>query len=275
MASIPSVAVIVAARDAESTIAQALRSALDQSLPPSEVVVVSDGSVDRTAEIARVTLQGRGKVLELRQSVGRAAARNMAVEATDSDFLLICDADDVSHPERVSRLMACARLVDAQVVGGQALLLNKRGLVFGVTSMPTSARACRDLAEAGKMPVIHPSCLIRTTAFKRVGGYDVELKRSQDLHLMIRLTEIGALIVNSPEVVVAYRYPLLVPFKRYCEEHEWANMARAAAGLTLMPRASCPQWIELNARRIVRASRFACSPGRRQAGMHEARRMSL
>ncbi|HEX5923824.1 MAG TPA: glycosyltransferase [Baekduia sp.] len=107
--ALPSVAVLVAAFDAEPFVGQAVRSALAQDYPADRlhVVVVDDGSTDATAVVVaaiadehpgRVTLvcqENRGSV----GAVNRAAAERVAVEA---DLLAILDADDAWPPGKLA-----------------------------------------------------------------------------------------------------------------------------------------------------------------------------
>ena len=86
------VSVIVPARDAASTLPRTLEALAAQDLPePYEVVVVDDGSVDATAQLARRTA-GPVTVIEQR-AAGPAAARNLGVARSSASLLAFCDAD--------------------------------------------------------------------------------------------------------------------------------------------------------------------------------------
>ncbi|HWA89878.1 MAG TPA: glycosyltransferase family A protein [Rhizomicrobium sp.] len=97
----PRVSVIVAAYNAERTIAAALASLAAQSWRNLEILVVDDASTDRTAALA-------ARFRLIRQPVNRGAyvARNVGVAAATGDFIAFHDADDVAHPERIARQMA-------------------------------------------------------------------------------------------------------------------------------------------------------------------------
>jgi len=88
----PDVSVIVPARDAERTLPRTLRALAGQrDAGEFEVIVVDDGSVDRTAQVAR---QADGAVRLLRRSpAGPGAARNAGVAAAGGRLLAFCDAD--------------------------------------------------------------------------------------------------------------------------------------------------------------------------------------
>jgi glycosyltransferase involved in cell wall biosynthesis len=97
------VAVVVPAYNARRTIGEALASAFGQTLPPTQVIVVDDGSTDGTAdEVARAFPAVR---LLATPNQGPSAARNAALAVAQAEWVAFLDADDVWHPEKL-RLQA-------------------------------------------------------------------------------------------------------------------------------------------------------------------------
>ncbi len=103
----PSICVVIAAYNAQDTVARSVASALAQE-EVAEVVVVDDASTDATAAAARAADDGSGRlqVLRVRVNGGPSAARNMALAASVSPFLAVLDADDFLLPDRFARLLA-------------------------------------------------------------------------------------------------------------------------------------------------------------------------
>ena len=102
--------VIIPAYNAERTIADTLRSCLEQTYPPHEVIVVSDGSTDGTEAV----VQGFGSsVICLRTggNTGPAHARNIGLAAATGTHIAFLDADDTWHREK---LRVMAKLLAAQ-----------------------------------------------------------------------------------------------------------------------------------------------------------------
>ena len=94
MTAPPLVSICVPAYDAERTLADALDSALGQTYPRVEVVVVDDGSTDATPEILEA--YARRGVRSVRQdNAGQCAAANRALAASRGDLVKFFDADDV------------------------------------------------------------------------------------------------------------------------------------------------------------------------------------
>jgi glycosyltransferase involved in cell wall biosynthesis len=105
-AAMPSVSAIIPARDAEATLGQTLDSLLAQTVPDWEAVVVDDGSVDGTAEVALAYAARDPRVRLLRaRAGGAAAARNAGLALARGRRLLFLDADDWVAPAHLERLL--------------------------------------------------------------------------------------------------------------------------------------------------------------------------
>jgi succinoglycan biosynthesis protein ExoU len=105
--SAPTICVIIAAKNAAGTIGKAVQSALAETLV-SEVVVVDDGSTDRTSDAARSAEDGSGrlKILSFETNRGPSAARNAAIAASTSPLIAILDADDFFFPGRFAPMLS-------------------------------------------------------------------------------------------------------------------------------------------------------------------------
>jgi succinoglycan biosynthesis protein ExoU len=102
------VAVVIAARDAEATIARAIHSALAET-ETAEVVLVDDGSRDGTARRAAACEDGSGRLQVVRQeNAGPSSARNAGLALTSAPIWCVLDADDAFVPGRFGRLFEAA-----------------------------------------------------------------------------------------------------------------------------------------------------------------------
>ena len=99
----PRASVIIAAKDAAPFIADALRSALAQTMSCLEVIVVDDGSVDGTSEAVRACVNDDPRLVLLRndRSLGVSSARNRAISQARGDWIAVLDADDEFMPRRL------------------------------------------------------------------------------------------------------------------------------------------------------------------------------
>jgi glycosyltransferase involved in cell wall biosynthesis len=99
---VPTFSIVIAAHNAAGTIAEAVESALAQTLPAIEVIVGDDGSTDETAAALDPY---RERIRYFRQEHrGVASTRNAALKIARGDFFAVLDADDAYLPERLEAL---------------------------------------------------------------------------------------------------------------------------------------------------------------------------
>ncbi|KAA9013037.1 glycosyltransferase family 2 protein [Sphingobium limneticum] len=102
------ISIIIPAFNAEQTIARTLASAQQQGGVEFEIIVVDDGSSDRTADIvAQIADRDRRIILLTQSNGGVARARNLALDQARGDLIAPLDADDLWHPEKLLRQTRC------------------------------------------------------------------------------------------------------------------------------------------------------------------------
>jgi glycosyltransferase involved in cell wall biosynthesis len=125
----PLVSILIPAFDAQKYIEATLVSALDQTWPRTEIIVVDDGSTDRTLEAAE-RFASRGVKVVGQEHQGAAAARNHALSLSRGDYIQWLDADDLLAPDKIEAQLAAA--------GGARTLLSSAWGTF--MSRPSHAR---------------------------------------------------------------------------------------------------------------------------------------
>jgi len=100
----PLVSILIPAFNAQKWITDTLRSAISQTWEPKEIIVVDDGSTDRTLEIARM-FEPDGVRVVTQKNQGAAAARNSAFSLSRGDYIQWLDADDLLAPDKIARQM--------------------------------------------------------------------------------------------------------------------------------------------------------------------------
>jgi succinoglycan biosynthesis protein ExoO len=105
----PTISVLIAAYNAGGFLHRAVRSALAQTLPPTEVLIVDDASTDDTLAVANTLASedSRVRIVSLPRNGGPAVARNAGLEVAQGDWVAILDADDAYLPFRLDGF-ACA-----------------------------------------------------------------------------------------------------------------------------------------------------------------------
>ena len=98
------VSVVIPAYNAQTTIEETVRSVIKQTHRSLEILIVDDGSTDKTAEIVRHMIEQDSRIRLLQQkNQGVAAARNLAISQAKGDLIAVLDADDTWHPEKLAR----------------------------------------------------------------------------------------------------------------------------------------------------------------------------
>lgn len=114
----PLVSILIPCYNAAPWLAATLRSALAQTWPRKEIIVVDDGSTDASLAIANEFASGTLKVIAQRNQ-GQSAAFNRAVSVAQGDYCEFLDADDLLHPEKISRqVSALADVGPAWIASG-------------------------------------------------------------------------------------------------------------------------------------------------------------
>ena len=101
MSSAPTISVVIPAYNAETYIVETVESVLAQTADLLEVIVVNDGSTDRTEEL----LQGFGDRITLlsQENSGVARARNAGLEVARGEYIAFLDSDDAWLPEKTAK----------------------------------------------------------------------------------------------------------------------------------------------------------------------------
>ena len=100
----PLVSILIPAYNAQPWLAETIRSALAQTWPSKEIIVVDDGSRDQTLSVARQFASKNVSVVT-QENQGGSAARNRAFELCQGEFIQWLDADDLLAPEKIARQM--------------------------------------------------------------------------------------------------------------------------------------------------------------------------
>ena len=113
----PLVSVIIPAYNAEDYISQCLSSVLSQTLSDIEVIVVDDGSTDRTASIVEELTHRDGRIRLIRQENQCAGvARNKGMEVAEGKYLYFLDADDWIELDSLEKLCSSAESLGSDIV---------------------------------------------------------------------------------------------------------------------------------------------------------------
>jgi glycosyltransferase involved in cell wall biosynthesis len=202
-----SVSVVIPAYNGAATIGRAIDSVLAQTRPPEQIIVVDDGSTDRTA--AAVSEYG-GRIDAVRQSnAGPGAARNRGIQEAKYPWIAFLDADDEWLPDRLERQIRILEAnPDLRWVMGNFIRCQCGLEVRKADQSPDQlhrvfqrGRTHSSFFQVFQRGVsIHPNTmLIRREAFDAAGGFEEGIRKTEDLDMWFR---------------IAYRWPTM----GYCSE---------------------------------------------------------
>ena len=198
----PTVSVIIPAYNAEPFIAETVKSALAQTFTDLEVIVVDDGSSDRTA--ARLENFGE-QIRVLRQAnAGVARARNAGAEIATGSWLAFLDADDLWLPHKLERQMAAP---DAPMLYADRFNIGARKELPLVQSEVTPMHdgdVFLPLLLEGNF-ITNSSVVVRREVFEELGGFASGVSPAEDWDLWLRLAERHRVSLCT-EPLVRYRF---------------------------------------------------------------------
>lgn len=200
------VSVLLPVWNGEAFLEQAIESILRQTLPSFELIVIDDGSSDRSAAIAEGFASNDGRVRVLRRPhEGLSPSLNAGIAAARGEFLARMDADDVSVPGRLEKQIAYLDAHPACVAAGAWIeVVDEDGRPLGTKTYVTTHAEISAALLRGISPIAHPTAVVRAGALRAAGGYDARRYPSEDLDLWFRLAERGEL-ANVGEALLRHR----------------------------------------------------------------------
>lgn len=200
----PLASVIVPAWNAEATLPETLLSIQGQTYANLQIVIVDDGSTDRTAELAEAFCRTEARAILIRKANGGlSSARNAAIAASRGEWIAPLDADDIWHPTAVEKLVAAA--LSAPKRPGLVYCwyrdIDQAGHLLG--SGPRWAFSGPALQRLAYWNTIH-SVLLSRDAVDAVGGYDEGLRACEDIMMQLSIASLYPIAV-VPEHLLGYR----------------------------------------------------------------------
>jgi len=195
----PLISIIIPCYNNKNVILEAIDSALKQSYPSIEVIVVDDGSTDHSYEFIVDNVKECQNVQVARQdNQGPAAARNTGFNLSSGDFLVFLDADDILHKDYVE---SCYRVYEddpkLNIVYCDAELFENKTGPWKLKPFSEST-----ILLFNSIPVF---AMLRSCVFQQIGQYDTELRCAEDWELWIRLLQRYEGVYKIPKVLYYYR----------------------------------------------------------------------
>ena len=195
----PRVTIAIPCFNAARWIAQAVQSALDQTWPDTEIIVVDDGSTDGSLDV----LAAFGERIRVIRGGHRGGnhARNSAIQAATGDWLQFLDADDFLLPDKISRQFAELAPADADMIFSP-VLFDQDGR--RTASEVDARRDAETLWLAWQLPQTG-GCLWRKSALEKIGAWNEATPCCQEFELYLRAIHGGLRFRFAPTAGAVYR----------------------------------------------------------------------
>jgi glycosyltransferase involved in cell wall biosynthesis len=201
---------VIVTYNQEMTIRAAIQSALEQTVPFDQIIVVDDGSTDATSKIAgSFVTDSQVQVLESPR-LGPQGALNLGIEAVSSDVVFMLGGDDLCLPRRVERQTETLSLTGADAVFCLPILIDEHdrrlrdAVRSGMFQLPTEDSLLLQLLVRGNF-LCAPTAAIRMSSLPHAPVFNPNLPFAQDYDLWLRMLLAGSSLCVDEDRVVAYR----------------------------------------------------------------------
>jgi glycosyltransferase involved in cell wall biosynthesis len=187
----------------EKTVALSIHSILNQTFKCWELIVIDDGSRDRTLKIARAIDDSRIRVVDGRQNLGLPTRLNQAVQLSRGKYFARMDGDDIAYPERLAKQLSfLEQHADVDLLATSMSVFNNQASLLGVRRMPATHDAICAHPWSG-FPMAHPTWMGKLDWF-RVNPYRSDAVRMEDAELLFR-THSSSKFAGLDEILLGYR----------------------------------------------------------------------
>ena len=190
MPETPQITVLIGAFDNESTLPRAIESILSQTVEDLELIVIDDGSRDKSEAVARAAAarDSRVRVLRMESNVGISRSLNAGLDAARAAVVAIQDADDYSGPSRLERQLATLEADPAiAVVGCRMQEVDEAGRQLAPRTRFAAGEVGPVLLSFNPIP--NSSAAFRRDAILALGGYDPRYRYAMEHDLWLRVAE--------------------------------------------------------------------------------------
>ena len=203
----PAVSVILPAYNCEKHIGKAIQSVLQQSLADFELIIINDGSIDKTETIILQFIDPRIIYIKNPENKGLIHTLNRAIELVNGKYTARMDADDICLPERLAKQKEYLDTHnETTMVATTVSYIDENGNDKGIWQLDREM-ITPDLIR-NKMPfencIAHPSIMIRSEVLKKL-KYNPRQVNIEDFDLWLRLLNRNNVIDKINEPLLLYR----------------------------------------------------------------------
>lgn len=190
--------------NAERFVREAIESILAQTYADFELIIINDGSTDRSEEIIRSFSDSRIHLIS-QSNAGVIGALNAGLKVARGIYIARMDADDISESTRLEKQVNFLKgNPDIALCGTWATTIDEKGVEIGKYEYPPINHTSIRQIMVRRNPFIHPSIMFTKKAIESVGIYDPRYKHAEDYELWTRMAA-RSKTANIPERLLRYR----------------------------------------------------------------------
>jgi glycosyltransferase involved in cell wall biosynthesis len=204
----PQISIVMPVYNGEAFLRESLNSIICQTFSDFELIVIDDGSTDRTSAILSGCNDPRLRVARL-EHAGLPAALNEGLRLARAEWIARIDHDDLMVPNRLERQLAyLSEHPELAGAGSYYQIIDETGTHRGSKELPlrTLEELRSYLESGGRLIYPHPTMMFKRSAASSLGGYSLEYRKCEDVDLFLRMVERGHHLLIQPEYLTKFRY---------------------------------------------------------------------
>ena len=188
--------------NAESFIDESITSILQQSFTDFELILINDGSTDKTLDIIRHYASSDARIVVIdKENSGQTDSMNVGIIKSQGRFIARLDNDDIAFPDRLKEQVTYMRKSpDVVLLGTCAFEIDEFGEIIKAEDYPNNQSLLKNLIKLKRF-FSHSSAMFRSSIVKRIHGYNPRIQIAQDYDLWLRLSEIGKIACLNKRLV--------------------------------------------------------------------------
>ncbi len=208
----PEISVVIPVFNGERFIADAVGSVQAQTFRPREIIVVDDGSTDRSGKVIGQMSGPVSISLRRQENRGPGVARNAGIAAAHGEWLAFLDADDIWYPEKLAVQIEYIKLhprvalfySDMDSIDTEGTIIERSFLAKEQRRRSKKALDVFSLIYGGQPSPYPSSVLLRSDVFAQAGGFDPSFRCNEDSDLFERVFRIAPAMF-IPQSLTQYR----------------------------------------------------------------------
>jgi len=200
----PLISVIIPTYNKAQYLGEAIKSVLNQTYKNIEIIIIDDGSTDKTREVVK-SFDDEGIIYFSQENKGPASARNTGIKKAKGKYIAFLDSDDLWLKEKLKRQIDfMEKNSEIGLMGTACYEITDKGRIIGKKIFPVKNEILqKDLIKYN--PFIQSSVMTKREVFDKVGLYDENFRESEDYDLWLRIAS-QYKIANLSEPLVMKRY---------------------------------------------------------------------